>query len=244
LRLQADKVEESFETEDEYERAEDEAQTSSARLFRPLSAEEENLLEMLTAWAARASTRPDAKAQALLDLIEKTCRPGGAWNDERLIVFTEYRDTQKWLLDLLAARGLTDGGRTCAIFGGMDGDERAEIKAAFQAHPEQSPVRILVATDAASEGINLQNYCHRIVHYEIPWNPNRLEQRNGRVDRYGQRASEVLVYHFAPAGWRELKDVPPPRGSQGRGDSRNARQGRPGHRRAGCRRNARPQAHS
>ena len=207
LRLQADKVEESFETEDEYERAEDEAQTSSARLFRPLSAEEENLLEMLTAWAARASTRPDAKAQALLDLIEKTCRPGGAWNDERLIVFTEYRDTQKWLLDLLAARGLTDGGRTCAIFGGMDGDERAEIKAAFQAHPEQSPVRILVATDAASEGINLQNYCHRIVHYEIPWNPNRLEQRNGRVDRYGQRASEVLVYHFAPAGWRELKDV-------------------------------------
>ena len=207
LRLQADKVDESFETEDEYEQAEDEAQSSSARLFHPLSPEEEQLLDKLAAWAERASTRPDAKAQALLDLIEATCRPGGAWNGERLIIFTEYRDTQKWLLDLLAARGLTEAGRTRVIFGGMDSDERAEIKAAFQADPEQSPVRILVATDAASEGINLQNHCHRLVHYEIPWNPNRLEQRNGRVDRHGQRASEVLVYHFAPAGWQELKDV-------------------------------------
>jgi superfamily II DNA or RNA helicase len=207
LRLQADKVDESFETEDEYEQAEDEAQSSSARLFHPLSSEEEQLLDKLASWAERAITRPDAKAQALLDLIEATCRPGGAWNDERLIVFTEYRDTQKWLLDLLAARGLTEAGRTRVIFGGMDSDERAEIKAAFQADPQQSPVRILVATDAASEGINLQNHCHRLVHYEIPWNPNRLEQRNGRVDRHGQRASEVLVYHFAPAGWQELKDV-------------------------------------
>ncbi len=207
LRLQADKVEESFETDDEYEQAEDEAQSSSVRLFHPLSSEEEKLLDTLAAWAERASTRPDAKAQALLDLIEETCRPNGAWNGERLIVFTEYRDTQKWLLDLLAARGLTDAGRTRVIFGGMDSDERAEIKAAFQADPEQSPVRILVATDAASEGINLQNHCHRLVHYEIPWNPNRLEQRNGRVDRRGQRASEVLVYHFAPAGWQKLRDV-------------------------------------
>ena len=62
--------------------------------------------------------------------------------------------------------------------------------------PTESPVRILLATDAASEGIDLQNHCHRLIHYEIPWNPNRLEQRNGRVDRHGQRASEVLVYHF------------------------------------------------
>ena len=89
----------------------------------------------------------------------------------------------------------------------MNTDERAAIKAAFQADPEQSPVRILLATDAASEGINLQNHCHRIVHYEIPWNPNRLEQRNGRVDRHGQRAPQVLIYHFAPAGWEELENV-------------------------------------
>jgi hypothetical protein len=89
----------------------------------------------------------------------------------------------------------------------MNIDERAAIKAGFQASPSESPVRILLATDAASEGINLQNHCHRIAHCEIPWNPNRLEQRNGRVDRHGQRAKEVLVYHFAPQGWQELKNV-------------------------------------
>ena len=50
------------------------------------------------------------------------------------------------------------------------------------------PVRILLATDAASEGINLQPHCHRLLHWEIPWNPNRLEQRNGRIDRHGQHA--------------------------------------------------------
>src|SRR5581483_4056748 len=168
LRVLADRVDASYETEEDYEEAEDEAQTSSATLFHPLSAEEEQLLDRLADWAGRASARPDAKAQALLDLVEETCRPGGAWNDERLIVFTEYRDTQKWLFDLFAARGFTANGCTELLFGGMNTDERAQIKAAFQADPEHSPVRILLATDAASEGINLQNHCHRIVHYEIP----------------------------------------------------------------------------
>lgn len=207
LRVLADRVDDSYETEEDYEEAEDEAQTSSATLFHPLSDEEVKLLDRLAGWAERASARPDAKARALLDLVEETCRPGGAWNDERIIVFTEYRDTQKWLFDLFAARGLTENARTALLFGGMNSDERAQIKAAFQADPEHSPVRILLATDAASEGINLQNHCHRIVHYEIPWNPNRLEQRNGRVDRHGQRSPEVLITHFAPAGWEELENV-------------------------------------
>ncbi len=59
----------------------------------------------------------------------------------------------------------------------------------------------MLATDAASEGINLQAHCHRLLHWEIPWNPNRLEQRNGRIDRHGQPAREVEVYHFVPKGW-------------------------------------------
>jgi superfamily II DNA or RNA helicase len=207
LRQLADRVEESYENEEDYEQAEDEAQGSSGRLFRPLSSEEARLLDSLGTWAESASTTPDAKAKALLDLVEETCRPAGDWSDERIIVFTEYRDTQKWLLDLFAARGLTDAGRTEVLYGGMNTDDRAAIKAAFQADPEQAPIRVLLATDAASEGINLQNYCHQVVHYEIPWNPNRLEQRNGRVDRRGQRAAQVLVYHFVPAGWEDLKDV-------------------------------------
>jgi hypothetical protein len=164
-------------------------------------------LDGLSTWAERAAHRADAKANALIDLIEQTCRPDGDWNDERLIVFTEYRDTQRALLDLFAARKLTEEGRTLVLYGGMDTEQRQEIKAAFQANPSESSVRILLATDAASEGINLQNHCHRLVHYEIPWNPNRLEQRNGRIDRHGQRAPEVLVYHFAPKGYDRLRDI-------------------------------------
>lgn len=207
LRRLADRVDESYESEDDYQQAEDEAQSASASLFHPLSPQEKSLLDSLAGWAEHAAARPDTKAQELLDLVEATCRPGGRWNDERLIVFTEYLDTQKWLFGLFAARGLTEGGRTELLFGGMNTGERTALKAAFQADPEQSPVRVLLATDAASEGINLQNHCHRVVHYEIPWNPNRLEQRNGRVDRHGQRSPEVLVYHFVPHGWQELNNV-------------------------------------
>jgi hypothetical protein len=88
------------------------------------------------------------------------------------------------------------------LYGGMVDDKRETIKAAFQAQPEISPVRILLATDAASEGIDLQNHCHRIIHMEIPWNPNRLEQRNGRLDRHGQ-TKDVLVLHFVTKGYRD-----------------------------------------
>lgn len=111
--------------------------------------------------------------------------------------------TQKWLQGLLAAEGFTEKGRLEMLFGGMTSDERERIKAAFQASPLESPVRILLATDAASEGIDLQNHCCRLIHYEIPWNPNRMEQRNGRLDRHGQKASEVLVYHFVTKGFQK-----------------------------------------
>ena len=201
LRSRIDQLDEGFETDADYESAEDGAQDTASRALRQLSAEEAALLDGLQGWAERAAARPDSKAEALLDLIEATCRPGGDWGAERIIVFTEYRATQRALLDFMAARGLTEGERTLLLYGGMPADERTQIKAAFQAHPDESPVRILLATDSASEGINLQNHCHRLVHVEIPWNPNRLEQRNGRVDRHGQRADEVLIHHFAPRGY-------------------------------------------
>lgn len=90
-------------------------------------------------------------------------------------------------------------------YGGMDSDTRERVKAEFQADPSLSPVRILLATDAASEGIDLQRHCHRLLHVEIPWNPNRLEQRNGRVDRHGQPSSEVLIHHFVGADYEQVE---------------------------------------
>jgi hypothetical protein len=122
-----------------------------------------------------------------------------------VIIFTEYRATQNWLQDLLFSAGFTEGGHLELLYGGMPGPEREKIKAAFQADPVLSPLRILLATDAASEGIDLQNHCSHLIYFEIPWNPNRLEQRNGRIDRHGQRASQVDIYHFVGS---HLQDRP------------------------------------
>lgn len=83
----------------------------------------------------------------------------------------------------------------------MDTRAREHLKAAFQASPDRHPVRILLATDAASEGIDLQAHCCRVIHYDIPFNPNRLEQRIGRVDRFGQTRT-VHVAHFVGRDWQ------------------------------------------
>ena len=154
--------------------------------------------------------RLDAKGQRLLDWLRDDAQATGRkqWTDDRVIVFTEYRATQNWLQGHLAARGLTADGRLLTLSGGMDDETRERVKAAFQAGPDVSRVRILLATDAASEGIDLQNHCSLLIHYEIPWNPNRLEQRNGRVDRHGQRAPRV---RDPPLRRQGLERAPGPR---------------------------------
>uniref|UniRef100_B8HYX0 Helicase domain protein n=1 Tax=Cyanothece sp. (strain PCC 7425 / ATCC 29141) TaxID=395961 RepID=B8HYX0_CYAP4 len=202
LRRQLDQVEEEFGNDELFEVATEESITNSSRLFRSLSLEEQRLLQQMLDWAERASQQPDAKARELLNWIATYIRPQEQWSNERVIIFTEYRATQKWLFNLMAAEGLVQDNRLMMLYGGMNSDDREAVKAAFQTHPDLSPVRILLATDAASEGLDLQNYCSRLIHYEIPWNPNRMEQRNGRVDRHGQRAAEVLIYHFVGKGYQ------------------------------------------
>lgn len=182
----------------------------AGRFASPLTDHESSLLAELKAWAESAEGRADAKAEALLDWLDDVVRPVDPasgerhWSNERVIIFTEYRDTQRWLTDLLTARGL-GGDRLALLFGGMDEEKREHTKAIFQSDPSLDPVRVLLATDSASEGIDLQLHCHRLVHYEIPWNPNRLEQRNGRVDRHGQKAPVVLVHHFVGAGYEKAQ---------------------------------------
>lgn len=191
--------------DEEYELETGEVMGSVSQSLSPLSAEEKGLLQQLREFAARASQRPDCKAQTLINWLKSNLRPGGQWNSERVIIFTEYRATQKWLYDLLAREGFAGEGRLEMIYGGMPNDQREPIKAAFQANPNESKVRILLATDAASEGVNLQNHCSKLIHFEIPWNPNRMEQRNGRVDRHGQKADEVSIHHFVGQGFDTAK---------------------------------------
>jgi superfamily II DNA or RNA helicase len=200
LRAAFERLDEEIGDEEDLAEATGDALATAARTMEPLSPEQRTLLSNMREWASREAGRPDAKAKVLLDFLHTTCRPGGHWNDERVIIFTEYRDTQNWLLDLFSAAGLA-GDRVALLYGGMDTEEREHTKAVFQADPSRSPVRILLATDAASEGIDLQKHCHRMVHVEIPFSPSRLEQRNGRIDRHGQPAPEVLIHHFVGKGY-------------------------------------------
>ena len=140
-------------------------------------ADAELLLDQLTAWADRNVGPADSKARGLLEQLRRVQE-----SDERMIVFTEYVDTLQWLAELVEASGL-GGARLGLLFGGMDPKRRDYLKAAFQAPPERHPIRLLLATDSASEGIDLQLHCHQVINYDIPFNPNRLEQRIGRVDR-------------------------------------------------------------
>jgi superfamily II DNA or RNA helicase len=202
LRRQIAEIEEEYADDEEYEAATGGATATASRLFAELTPRERRLLQQMKSWADKAGAQRDAKTKALIAWLRQVVKLDGQWNDERVIIFTEYRATQNWLHEILVAEGLAGGDRLMTLYGGMDSQEREAIKAAFQAHPSQSDIRILLATDAASEGIDLQNHCHRLVHFEIPWNPNRMEQRNGRIDRHGQR-HDPLIYHFAPAGYKQ-----------------------------------------
>ena len=139
----------------------------------------------------------DARFDALLSLVRRLLIVDGEFhNDERLVVFTEYKTTLDYLERRL--RDYFHSRHILTLFGGggpegMSDADRENVKAAFN-NPESS-VRILVATDAASEGLNLHRTARYLLHYDCPWNPSRIEQRNGRLDRYGQ-SREVSVYHF------------------------------------------------
>jgi len=136
----------------------------------------------------------DARFDRLCELIDEHVRRDNQWrSDERLIVFTEYKTTLDYLERRLKEKYRGDG--ALRVLYGSDSSlyEREEIKAAF--NDPDDPVRVLIATDVASEGLNLQETARLLLHYEIPWNPSRLEQRNGRLDRHGQ-ARDVFVHHF------------------------------------------------
>lgn len=206
LRQAIARAEEDYGDDEQRDAAEAEAVQQATERLRPLTNDEKRVLGEIRSRAQAIAKRPDSKAEAVLAWLEAHIRPGGIWNEKRVILFTEYRDTQRWMHEALVSHGF-GGDRLRLIFGGMDSDEREHVKAAFQASPEASPVRILLATDAASEGIDLQNHCNYLIHLEIPYNPNVLEQRNGRVDRHGQKASEVVIWHPVDAVGGQGEDI-------------------------------------
>lgn len=155
-------------------------------------------LEGVLALADRVTARRDSKYQELVTRVLPLALQRQRY--KRVIVFTKYKDTLDYLVASLrghakrAANARGPAGRlggieVFAIYGEMNGaDRRAEFARFEAAEPA-----VLVATDCISEGMNLQRACAALVHYELPWNPNRLEQRNGRIDRYRQPEPKVTI---------------------------------------------------
>ncbi|MBD2073032.1 DEAD/DEAH box helicase [Phormidium sp. FACHB-592] len=169
-----------------------------------ISQQELDLLEAMTQIAEQARHQPDSKVKKLEQwLREHLCpdlgTPGAKWLHRRVLIFTEYTDTKRYLeqqLGSLLANSHREHDRIDTFHGGMGEERREYIKQAFNTDPAQHPLRILIATDAAREGVNLQNYCADLFHFDVPWNPSRMEQRNGRIDRKLQREATVRCHYF------------------------------------------------
>ena len=147
--------------------------------------------------AERAMFVVGSEAEAKLAKLREILQEQGFFEDadQQLLIFTEFKDTLDYLIERLKAWGFRVG----SIHGGMKPGSRDEPGSRLYTEQQfrDGDIQILVATEAAGEGINLQ-CCHVLFNYDIPWNPNRLEQRMGRIHRYGQRF-DCLIFNFVAA---------------------------------------------
>jgi len=136
-----------------------------------------------------------SKYQKLLDVIKNPTH-GFGWtgkdNEDRLVIFTERIETLNFLHKNLARDLKLNDKHIATLYGSMSDIEQEAIVEGFG--KEASPVRLLIASDVASEGINLHYLCHRMIHFDIPWSLMVFQQRNGRIDRYGQERTPKIVY--------------------------------------------------
>jgi superfamily II DNA or RNA helicase len=193
--------------------------TATAEAAAPRNAEAEKLwqrelalLDEMQVIAEKARHLPDAKILRLLDWIRENLCPElpllgqearGAspmWNDKRVLIFTENREGTKRYLKTILEQAIESTDRADERIEVIDGltssSRRKEIQRRFNNDPAKDPLRILLATDAAREGLNFQAHCADLFHFDLPWNPGRIEQRNGRIDRKLQPAPEVHCHYF------------------------------------------------
>lgn len=162
---------------------------TNARTLEELRTEVATLDELVR--LAREADKQDieTKFRELTEVLSELQLRG---SEEKLLVFTESRDTLDYLVRKLRGMGFS----VTELHGGMSMDDRIRAEHEFRHHTQ-----IMVSTEAGGEGINLQ-FCSLMVNYDIPWNPNRLEQRMGRIHRYGQ-TREVHIYNLVAYDTRE-----------------------------------------
>lgn len=142
----------------------------------------------------------DSRMDAFVAWLRKAVLPSsGDWGQaSRALIFTEFRTTQQYIERVIAQQLEPHAERVAVLHSKVPPKQRKEILESFR--DVDAPVRLLLATDVASEGLNLQLACHKVFNFDIPWNPARMEQRAGRVDRHGQ-TSPVSIFHFeSPEG--------------------------------------------
>ena len=160
-----------------------------------LEVERQRVEELLN----KAHTLYEAGEESKFEKLQSVLRDP-EYAGEKLIIFTEHRDTADFLIRRLEGLGFT--GRIALIHGGMPYQERERQVEFFRKPVAEGGANYLVATDAAGEGINLQ-FCWLMVNYDIPWNPARLEQRMGRIHRYGQKHDPVVIVNLVAGATRE-----------------------------------------
>ena len=151
-------------------------------------------IEELSRLASMATDVEKSGAEAKLSRLKALLHQEGFFDhpEQRLLLFTEFKDTLNYLVNCLKSWGFRVG----FIHGGMKPGSRDEPGTRLYAEQQfrDGAIQVLVATEAAGEGINLQ-CCNILFNYDIPWNPNRLEQRMGRIHRYGQH-KDCLIFNF------------------------------------------------
>lgn len=166
--------------------------------------EQSQALARLRELAVEANTTASGKYRALLAELRRIGI--GPRSTERVVVFAERIATLTWLAEHLREDLRLPANAVRVMHGSLSDVEQQEIVEQFrQAH---TPVRILVTGDVASEGVNLHAQCHELIHYDIPWSLIRIEQRNGRIDRYGQSVSpQITTLLLSPSDSRFSGDV-------------------------------------
>lgn len=155
------------------------------------AAHDRRALDDLNALIAQVGDGEFTKARKLTAML-KDLGFDDAHNEERIVIFSERIATLHYLRERLKRELKLKDERIAVFHGTLDDQSQQGLVESFGV--ASSPIRILLASDAASEGVNLHYYCHRMVHFDLPWSLITLEQRNGRIDRFGQRKTPEIVY--------------------------------------------------
>ena len=165
---------------------------------KDLTPEEINKLELLVA-VLKSNTDTDPKYNRVKTILENGVTDEGGWVNKGCILFTQYFDSAEYIAQRLSTDfagtlvGLYAGSDKSGVF--MNGAFKKESKDALKAMVKTGDLKILVGTDAASEGLNLQTL-GALINIDLPWNPTRLEQRKGRIQRIGQHADSIYIYNM------------------------------------------------